>query len=380
MFTDEANRPTVSIILTSYNHEKFVGEAVSSILKQTYGDFELIIVDDGSTDRSVETIQSVHDPRIKFLQTSRLGPSQAMNHGVMSAKGEFIALMTSDDRSHCERISRQLEVIKSRGKDTVVFTWVNAIDGIGRRILNEPSICAGKLFNVPNMSRGEILKWFFSKGNFLCGPTVLLSRDNLLSLAQNKQINSPSLFQLQDFHLWIRLLSRYEFYIIEEPLFDFRFHGQNLSHLNPQTQNAEFTEKFLILADIFSEISDEFFYETFFSGDLSRTSQIDRRVDEAALFLKSEHPYQKLIGIQRYYSLTREAATAAALFEFHEIDSRAFRKLLREERIFVGGIRLELWDVINRIRIRVTSKIFSNPISKLKFWLLRYVRRALRAS
>ena len=101
------NRQTVSVIMPVYNAEPFVGQALKSILDQTFRDFELIIVDDGSGDRSREIVHSFHDERIVSIENGRnLGLTASLNVGLEKARGEFIARQDADDLSLPERLER----------------------------------------------------------------------------------------------------------------------------------------------------------------------------------------------------------------------------------------------------------------------------------
>src|SRR5579872_7310553 len=91
------NLPLISVVLITYNHEKYIAEAIQSILDQTFTDFELIIVNDGSTDKTEEIIKSFNDKRINYIYQKNQGPSVTTNVGIMAAKGKYIAIMPGDD-------------------------------------------------------------------------------------------------------------------------------------------------------------------------------------------------------------------------------------------------------------------------------------------
>ena len=108
------NKPLVSVVMPVYNRETFLAEAIQSILAQTYTNFEFIIVDDGSTDRSIEVIQNYRDPRIRLIQLPKnQGISAARNAGNKLAQGEFIAAMDSDDIALPRRLERQIKYMHS---------------------------------------------------------------------------------------------------------------------------------------------------------------------------------------------------------------------------------------------------------------------------
>ena len=100
--------PTVSVIMPVYNAEEFVGEAIQSILDQTYSDFEFLIYNDASTDQSLEIIQSFTDPRIKLIDSKiNTGYLKHLNEGIKLAKGKYIARMDADDIALPERIENR---------------------------------------------------------------------------------------------------------------------------------------------------------------------------------------------------------------------------------------------------------------------------------
>src|SRR4029079_11044134 len=105
---------TVSIIMASYNHEKFIGEAIQSVLDQSYDDFELIIIDDGSTDNSVDKIKQFTDKRIKLiLSSSNQGQFVSTNIGLDQASGKYIGILNSDDMFHVDKLKKQVHFLES---------------------------------------------------------------------------------------------------------------------------------------------------------------------------------------------------------------------------------------------------------------------------
>ena len=99
--------PIISVVLVTYNHEKYVAEAVQSILGQTFDNFELIIINDGSTDETEKVIKSFNDARIKYVYQHNQGPSAAINAGTELACGKYVMFMSGDDVSHPERMEKQ---------------------------------------------------------------------------------------------------------------------------------------------------------------------------------------------------------------------------------------------------------------------------------
>ena len=104
--------PLVTVLMPVYNGEKYLAEAIESVLNQTFADFELLIIDDCSSDNSVEIIQSYNDNRLKLIiNEENIGQSKTLNKGIEFAKGKYIARLDQDDLSYKERLQIQIEKI-----------------------------------------------------------------------------------------------------------------------------------------------------------------------------------------------------------------------------------------------------------------------------
>lgn len=134
----EMNRnilPLVSVVMPVYNTDKFLHEAITSILEQSYHNLELIIVDDFSTDTSRDVINSFHDTRIRIFQNKKnAGFATSRNIGIQAARGDFIALMDSDDISHNTRIAKQVKFLLNNSGIDVVGTWLKRFGLIRSKI------------------------------------------------------------------------------------------------------------------------------------------------------------------------------------------------------------------------------------------------------
>lgn len=122
----------VSVLMTTLNSERFIAEAIESVLHQTLTQFELIVLDGGSTDRTVEIARSIQDPRIQVLLFPGLHRGARLNHGVERAKAEIITMMDSDDIAHPTRFQRQYDVLTGEGAISVTGTWAQLIDEAGQ--------------------------------------------------------------------------------------------------------------------------------------------------------------------------------------------------------------------------------------------------------
>jgi len=200
--------PTVTVIIPTYNRAHLVCRAIQIVLNQTYKDFELIIVDDGSTDNTEDIIKEFKkkDERIKYIRHKKnKGGSAARNTGIKAAKGEYIAFQDSDDEWLPEKLKKQMEIFKNTSsKIGVVYTGFWRIKDNKKTYIPQ-SWVKQKNGNIYS----EILK-----GNFVGTPTILTKKKCF------KKVGSfdERLPQLQDWELVIRLSKYYNFKCIDEPL------------------------------------------------------------------------------------------------------------------------------------------------------------------
>ena len=127
--------PKVTVLMSVYNGEKHLREAIDSILNQTFGDFEFLIINDGSTDRTADILQSYQDSRIKIIHNEKnIGLTKSLNKGLKLAKGEYLARMDADDISYPNRLEVQYEYMEKNPNVGIVGSWNDVIDDIGNTI------------------------------------------------------------------------------------------------------------------------------------------------------------------------------------------------------------------------------------------------------
>jgi len=129
--------PKVTVFIPVYNREQYVGEAIESILAQTFSDFEILLVDDGSSDRSVDKIRSYTDPRIRLVRNEEnLGIPKTRNKGVELARGQYMAMLDSDDRAFPDRLEKQVAFLDTHPEYVQVGSWCRMMDAQGQ-VLNK---------------------------------------------------------------------------------------------------------------------------------------------------------------------------------------------------------------------------------------------------
>ena len=194
--------PKVSVIMSVYNGEKYLKEAVDSILNQTFKDFEFIIVDDGSTDGTFAILKNYKDHRIKIINQSRLGIAEAKNKAVDSSSGEYIAIMDADDVSLPERLEVEVDFLEQHKDVGLVSADLYMVDENGKLILERSALNGNEyiqkriresfcIHHGPSMIRRDV---FQMVGGYRKEFRYALDYDLFLRIAENamlENINRP---------------------------------------------------------------------------------------------------------------------------------------------------------------------------------------------
>jgi glycosyltransferase involved in cell wall biosynthesis len=231
--------PTVSVIIPSYNHEKYIGECIQSVLNQTYRDFEIVITDDGSTDRTVEIVENFDDPRIKlFKHFENKGAPVALNNCIRHASGKYIAPIGSDDAWYPEKLELQVRYLDEHPDIAVVFSKVDWVDELGSLIADEQNSYKD-VFDAQNRTRFEWLRYFFKEGNCLNMPSSLIRRKCFTEIG----LLNPVLAGLHDFELWIRICLMYDIMILDKKFVRYRWMSDN-SNASGDTRPTHIRNRF----------------------------------------------------------------------------------------------------------------------------------------
>ncbi|MFJ6324045.1 MULTISPECIES: glycosyltransferase [unclassified Rhizobium] len=216
--SETSGRPKVSVVIPAYNHEKYVVEAVESVLAQSYQNFELLIMDDGSTDTTPQILRRyADDPKVKlFLFEKNRGAAHSHNHGILESRGEYIALLNSDDVWEPNKLAEQVAFLDAHPEIAAVFTPASFI-GEQSQPLADHQHHLGRIFDQPNRTRHEWLRFFFVR-NALCHPSSLVRRECYEELG----LYDPRFGNLPDYEMWIRLCLKHEIHVMPKPLIRFR--------------------------------------------------------------------------------------------------------------------------------------------------------------
>jgi glycosyltransferase involved in cell wall biosynthesis len=201
--------------MTTYNCAPYIGQAIKSILNQSYEDFEFLIIDDGSTDNTEEIISQYNDSRIRYLRRGHFGRSAALNYGLKNASSDTIALMDADDISHPLRLEKQLEVMKG-AENVICYTRAAYFQHINFKIrfVNESFI-------------GEDLNRILALHGYFCNSSMIFNKNYFLSSGSyNEKIISG-----EDYELLLRLKDKSNFIVIPEVLHFPRIRKKSLNSL-----------------------------------------------------------------------------------------------------------------------------------------------------
>jgi hypothetical protein len=201
--------PRVTVLMPLFNGERHVGAAIESILRQTYRDFELVIVDDGSTDQSRQIARSYQDPRIRILVNDRnIGLAASLNRGLTASHGELIARQDNDDLSDPERLDRQVAMMAARPELALLGSQADAIGEDGRALkpVDRP---------IDEIS----IRWYGLFDNPFVHTSVMFRR----ALVWDDDIHGyPELAYAEDYALWSSVMRRYPVANLADRLVTFR--------------------------------------------------------------------------------------------------------------------------------------------------------------
>jgi len=198
------NPPRVSVLLSCYNADEFLAEAVESILAQTFDDFELIIIDDGSHDRTAAIIKHFTDSRIRFYQQKNQGLAASLNRAIGLARGEYIARMDADDISLPERLGKQVAFLDSHPECGLVGCWASIWEG---------ERDSGRAHTHPSDSAQ--LKFELLFDNPFVHSSMMIRKD-VFARVGNYATDSDQ--QPQDYQLWSRVMRHFDVANIPEIL------------------------------------------------------------------------------------------------------------------------------------------------------------------
>ncbi len=217
--------PTVSIVIPAYNAGDWIDQAIQSVLGQSYDNFEIVVVDDGSTDDTSTVVQQYGDP-VRYVWKENGGSASARNRGIAEAQGTYIAFLDADDVWHPAKLARQMDVHEQEASPAWSYTDVELIDTRSGALIHRKSA-------VREHPEGDVLDQLIT-GNFIVASTVLVHRRVFDAVGR---FDESSLHRIsEDWDMWLRIAAQYPVRYIDAPLVQMHQHAErkteamNLEH------------------------------------------------------------------------------------------------------------------------------------------------------
>lgn len=194
--------PTISVVIPAYNSESTILETIASVQQQSFSDIEIIVINDGSTDQTLELCHSVQDPRLKVLSYKNSGVSVARNRGIDHATGEFIAFIDADDLWETDKLELQLTTLQKNPQAGVAYSWTSTMGENGEwfKPCNQLSF-EGNVY-------ADLLASYF----IYCGSNVLVRRQAIESIGKF----DSTLTHGEDWEFNLRLAARWSFVVVRK--------------------------------------------------------------------------------------------------------------------------------------------------------------------
>lgn len=200
--------PKVSIIIPAYNAMAYLPGTLESVLRQTFTDFEVLIIDDGSSDNIIEWASGVKDPRVTLISQQNQGVSVARNTGIAQAQGDYVAFLDADDLWEPTKLEKQVRRLDGDPAIGLVYTWTALIDPAGK--------LTGTVFCYE--AEGNVWETILVHDIVCNGSCAMVRR----SCFEKAGVFDPSLSSAADFDMWTRIAAHYPFAVVKEPLVHYR--------------------------------------------------------------------------------------------------------------------------------------------------------------
>ena len=231
--------PKVSVIIPAYNHERFVAAAVESVRSQTLADFELIIIDDGSTDRTLQVLEGIADPRIRLLSQENRGAAGTINRGIGLARCPYIAILNSDDVYHPERLARMTQLLDDRPDVMLVSSLVEPIEASGSPVQPTSEHAAWQKWYEDALQQvrdDEPPLQSLLKYNYVVSSSNIVMRRSFFD--SHRGFNER-LAYCHDYELLLRVSGQYPVEVLRERLVYYRLHEANTINQNAFLKHLE---------------------------------------------------------------------------------------------------------------------------------------------
>jgi glycosyltransferase involved in cell wall biosynthesis len=207
--------PKVSVVIPAYNAMTYLPETVESVLRQSFTDFEVLIIDDGSSDQIGQWFSQLMEPRVKLISQPNQGVAVARNNGIAHAQGEYIAFLDADDLWEPTKLEKQVDCLDHHPAVGLVYTWILLVDRQGNP--------TGRIFTSD--AEGDVWEQIVVDNMIPNGSATMIRR----SCFETVGVFDPNLPPAEDWDMWIRIAARYSFAVVKEPLVYYRKYANSAS-------------------------------------------------------------------------------------------------------------------------------------------------------
>lgn len=319
---------TISVVIPAYNAERTILETINSVQRQTFQDFELIVINDGSTDGTLTALNTVNDSRLNVFSYKNGGLSVARNRGISRAVGEFIAFLDADDLWTSDKLELQLKALQQHPKAGLAYSWTYFMDEQKQTVhLDRPLYFEGNV-------HADLLVW-----NFLAhGSNPLIRRDAINSVGEF----NPAVSGAADWDYWLRIAEKWEFAVVCKPQIFYRLSSTSMS------SKVEFMERCQldVLEQAFERAADDL-------KPLKKQSMANVYQYSAQLYISRSSNTE---GLQKSFSKLYDATRIYPFILFQRKTQKLILKLLLLS-ILPPQLAIVLLERISKAKALTTENI-----------------------
>lgn len=301
------NSPLVSVIMPAHNAEKYIRESINSILQQTYSNYELIIINDGSSDSTEEVIMEFQDERIILVNNSEnLGVAKSLNKGLRIANGKYIMRLDSDDLAYPYRMEKQVQYLE---KNTSVYVLGGGMLAFGEGI--------DEYLMIPacNSEQLKIDSLFFCP---ISHPSVMFRK----SLIDEGYFYDFRYEKIEDYELWVRIMKKYQIAAIEDVLVKYRIHPKQVTQKSSYEMSEYVRELHNRQLERFIDYDDSNWSGFNYTQKTNNIEELRKKQNFFAMLLNNElflEEYNEKLCKQHFYMVVRNELFALEISKAKKI-------------------------------------------------------------
>lgn len=315
------NGPLVSVIMSCYNHGKYVAETIESVINQTYKNIEFIVADDASTDNSVEVMKrySKYYTKEMYFDNNKGGRISEL---IEEVHGKYVALINSDDVWDIHKLSIQVEFLENHPSTGATFSWATYVD-------ENLNLIKTNDFIVKNRDRYQWMTHFWSQGNALCYPSVLIRTDKYIKIIKTGR----GCRQLFDFFLWVNLVQDADIYVVPRTLVKMRRYSNeystNISSITKENITRNIVEEMIQWFDIIANMDLQFFQRAFNTFFRKKDASTKEQLIAEKFFVMLDNPKKWIQNdaIMYFARICKDEKTMNCLCEEYNMSFKKFFEL-----------------------------------------------------